>query len=570
MKKTTGYILILILLLAGVLRIVGLNKVPPELFGDEVDVGYQAYSILTTGKDYSGNFLPFYIESFSEWRAPLLMYVNAPFVGIFGLNEWGVRLPSALLGIATVYLIYWLGKKIFNSEVVGLVGAFAIAISPWHLQYSRAAFEASLLLFLLLLATVFAIKGLEGKTKRTLYWLISVILFSLTFYTYNTANIFVPLLALGFAWVWKKEILGLGRTKQVAILLTTIVFILPIVWNILFGFAALRFSHFSVFSDKDIVDQINQRRTEAGGGLVETLAHNKLVGWSRRMVDNYASAFSTEFLFKDGDYVLRHSIGEIGEFFWIESVFLILGVIYLVVNKTKYSWLVFWWLIIAPIPAALTKDGAHHATRLILMLPPLIWLISYGFVQGYNLLSKKSTFVKNAALCVITIILTAEFGLYLHRYWIHYPKETWRWWHVGYKDAMQALSSSSDDYNRVFINDTYEPAFIRFVFWTKQDPRGIIANFKGQDYKKNIIDGFDGFSYKDKYFFGTTSYKSNGEKMPVQDFIESGDLYLVSQRDEVAGDWDWSKDPPSNIRVLKTIYDPYEKPIFYLITKNEG
>ena len=47
MKK---WILIAILIVASVLRLWGLNKVPVSLFGDEVDVGYQAYSILKTGK----------------------------------------------------------------------------------------------------------------------------------------------------------------------------------------------------------------------------------------------------------------------------------------------------------------------------------------------------------------------------------------------------------------------------------------------------------------------------------------------------------------------------------------
>ena len=61
-----------------------------ELFGDELDAGYQAYSIMTTGRDYYGNFMPTYMHSFSEWRAPGLMYSMVLFIKIFGLNEWGV------------------------------------------------------------------------------------------------------------------------------------------------------------------------------------------------------------------------------------------------------------------------------------------------------------------------------------------------------------------------------------------------------------------------------------------------------------------------------------------------
>src|SRR3990170_1288457 len=117
-------ILFTILLFSAILRIWGLNKVPPELFGDELDVGYHAYSLLKTGRDYYGQLMPTYIHSFSEWRAPLLMYATVPFVATFGLNEWGVRLPSAVFGILSVYLLYLLVAKTLKNERLALISAF--------------------------------------------------------------------------------------------------------------------------------------------------------------------------------------------------------------------------------------------------------------------------------------------------------------------------------------------------------------------------------------------------------------------------------------------------------------
>ena len=93
-----GKWLIAILALAGFLRIVGLNIVPPELFGDEIDVGYQAYSLLHTGQDLYRQILPTYIRSLSEPRAPLLMYATVPTIAAFGNTAWGVRIPSAVWG----------------------------------------------------------------------------------------------------------------------------------------------------------------------------------------------------------------------------------------------------------------------------------------------------------------------------------------------------------------------------------------------------------------------------------------------------------------------------------------
>ena len=57
-----NWILISIIVLASILRLYKLDKVPVSLFGDELDVGYHAYSILKTGRDYSGNFLPLHFH----------------------------------------------------------------------------------------------------------------------------------------------------------------------------------------------------------------------------------------------------------------------------------------------------------------------------------------------------------------------------------------------------------------------------------------------------------------------------------------------------------------------------
>ena len=146
----------MILLFAFGLRICRLNQL--ELFGDELDVGYHAYSLWTTGRDYLGQKMPFYIHSFSEWRAPLLMYLTAPFVGVLGLNHWGVRLPPLILGIFNILLFYLLVKDLTKDENVGLITALILAITPWHIHYSRAAFEVTLLLFLILLGTLAFLK----------------------------------------------------------------------------------------------------------------------------------------------------------------------------------------------------------------------------------------------------------------------------------------------------------------------------------------------------------------------------------------------------------------------------
>src|SRR3989344_4866828 len=103
--------LVVILVIASLLRLYMLDRVPVSLFGDELDVGYQAYSILKTGKDYSGNFLPMHFESLAEWRTPVYLYSVVPSVAIFGISPLGVRLPAAIFGILGVWAFYLLVKE---------------------------------------------------------------------------------------------------------------------------------------------------------------------------------------------------------------------------------------------------------------------------------------------------------------------------------------------------------------------------------------------------------------------------------------------------------------------------
>ena len=80
-------LLITVLIITAFLRLWKISEVPVSLFGDELDVGYHAYSILKTGRDYSGNFMPIHFKSLAEWRTPLYLYSAVPTVALFGISQ---------------------------------------------------------------------------------------------------------------------------------------------------------------------------------------------------------------------------------------------------------------------------------------------------------------------------------------------------------------------------------------------------------------------------------------------------------------------------------------------------
>src|SRR6266404_9311757 len=98
MRKNLVYITLgIIVLLAVLLRLWQLGNVPPSPDWDEAALGYNAYSIMHTGRDEYGKFLPVVLRSFDDYKPALYAYLTIPAISVFGLDTFAVRLPSAVL-----------------------------------------------------------------------------------------------------------------------------------------------------------------------------------------------------------------------------------------------------------------------------------------------------------------------------------------------------------------------------------------------------------------------------------------------------------------------------------------
>src|SRR3989344_4979376 len=356
MKHKTVFLLVV--LLASILRLYKLDRVPVSMFGDELDVGYHAYSILKTGRDYQGNFMPLHFHSLAEWRTPLYLYSTVPTVAIFGISPYGVRLPAA----------------------------FFLTVSPWHIQYSRAAFEVTEMLFFLLMALLFYFKARE-KSK---YLWVAVFFAMLMPWVYSTSKLYVPLVLLTAIFIWRKWLALIPLKHKILAVGTGLVLGLPLIVVTLTGEGSQRFGYVSVFSDPTVVPEVGvdrwedaKSRGETGEGLspaiADRLIHNKYTVWLNVITNNYLQSFSTDFLFMNGDPNPRHSIDGIGEFYRIDSIMLLVGIIVFLKSKLEIKVKTFLviLLLLSPISAAITRDGGNHATRLILMLPFIVLLVSY-------------------------------------------------------------------------------------------------------------------------------------------------------------------------------------------------
>jgi len=118
-----------------------------SLFGDEVDIGYQAYSLLKTGKDVIGHLLPIYLDTIIDTKTPLLAYFSTVPIFFLGLNEFSIRLIPAVCGSLSILLIFLISEELFENKMVSLFSALVMASTPWMIHYSRGTFEMSLMFF---------------------------------------------------------------------------------------------------------------------------------------------------------------------------------------------------------------------------------------------------------------------------------------------------------------------------------------------------------------------------------------------------------------------------------------
>src|SRR5579872_2965887 len=180
MKRYLPLLLFLgIIILAFFLRFYKLGEVPNGLYRDETAIGYNAYSILQTGKDEYGKFMPLYFKSFGDWKLPVYIYSTVASIRLFGLTAFAVRFPSAFFGLLTVIISYFFVTEITQNKKLGLIVSLLLAINPWMLFYNRATFEVSICLFFLCLGSWLIFLGLQrGKNMGfffgTVFFIISL------------------------------------------------------------------------------------------------------------------------------------------------------------------------------------------------------------------------------------------------------------------------------------------------------------------------------------------------------------------------------------------------------------
>ena len=460
-------IFILILIIGITTRFYKLGQAPAGFYLDEAAQGYNAYSILHTGRDEFGMPFPIVFRSFIDFKTPVYVYLIVPLIPLFDLTPFTVRLPSFIFSILTFPILFLLIRKISPYKIaipLSLLTILLLAISPWHVLFGRTNFECNVALFFLVSGIYTLYKGLD----KPIWLLLSAAMFVIAVPAYHSQRIVAPLILLLLVLRFRKRLFS-KRTKKYTILgfLFGLLISLPTL-SIVFtpGFLA-RAAGLNIFNSP--VGLINNYQ-----GSLEWIINNQLFLSVWEFLSLYFSYFSPRNMFVLGDSGLRSSFPELGTFFIWQLPFYIYGIYLLFKNRElrEIRFLTIALLLIAPIPASLTRDPYSTIRALPLVIPQLI-IISLGIIGFWEKLSIFKRYLSKLKVGTVGVLLILVIYSIAKLYSsVIILNEQYRgfYWDYGWEEVVKVMKKEFDPTLPVVVDNTRFEPYSQIAFFLKYPP----------------------------------------------------------------------------------------------------
>lgn len=478
-------ILMGIFLLGTALRFYRLGSVPNGMYQDETAIGYNAYSILQTGKDEYGKPYPLYFKSFGDYKLPVYVYSTAASISMFGMTPFAVRFPSALFGSLTIIMLYFLVRRLTKDDVLSMTGAAILAVNPWHLHYSRATFEVVPGLFFFLLGTWCI--ALSSERRRG-FFLAGTLSFLIAFYTYNLTRLLSPLLyIIVLVYFHRKHTLP-ERRELITTLAAGVIMLFPFFRTFLSKEGVASSAGTLIFTSAAVQAPLIELRSY----LVDYPVIGKLffsapllTFW--QYVANIYSYFSADFFFIRGSSHGNHGIGNTGQFYIFELPLMITGITVFMRERRKPLSLLAGWLSAVIMVAALTRE-APHATRSFFLLFPAVILVAKGVQFLMERLKSVQGSLKTVFTVIISLMVIANIGYFMASYFIRFPIAYAKSWRTADADLSAYLRENEKYYERIVFDDSAGFIYTSLLFYNAFPP----SEF--QETVKRMPDDSEGFS----------------------------------------------------------------------------
>lgn len=423
--------LIILFIISFSLRIYKVGTIPSGVLIDEASYGYNAYSILETGKDEHGLTYPLVFKAFGDQKLPAYGYILVPFIKVFGLNNFAVRLPSVIAGSLLCLVIFFLLLKFRFKTKLAFIGGLITATSPWTIILSRFGYESNISLLFFTSGLLFTFIGY--RKNRLILSILGGILFGLTWYSYVAYKFITSFIILSILFLFKKKKKKIINRAGIVVLIFFIITVSPLILKTFSEQATARFNQAGRSTSMGLVLDINEKRAFCSQKLPKLLCYmnsNKPLSYVKTYLIRYINLFSPDYLFLTGDKNNKYlNVDNFGLFSILLLPFYFIGLIYLfsciIARKiTKKELFIILGLIITPLPSLLVGDP--QKVRLSALFPFCLILIMFGFSQIDSFIKK--VVIKKIYYCGIVIffvIFTLSFvinffSIHVHKYEISY------------------------------------------------------------------------------------------------------------------------------------------------------
>lgn len=468
-----------IVALAAALRLVALDRLPPGINQDEANRAYEAWCLRVTGKDHFGKAWPIFFRAFGKADYPPGPYIYAliPIQALLGVNVWSTRLPAALLGTLNVLFLYLLARRLYG-ERVGLLAALLLAISPWHLHLSRVAFEVSLCPPLVTLAlwliTRCQAKPAPGpptplRAPDLLGLIVAGLALGLAAWTYNSYRVVVPLLLIGGLAVFARQVYGFLRRPRGALsggafALGLVLGLAPFLWA-------------SIYTPEEAW----------GRAAAINVFHTSPNLWSAIRAATWGELlhFNPAFLFFGTDEV--QSFRGYPQLHYFCLVLLPLGLLRAAwrPRSERFGLLLWWWVLAAPVPAALTQFDFAHCLRAAGVVPAYELLCALGLGWLFAWVRRWGQGARRWAVAIAGLVAVLNVTYFLHFLFVVVPVRTAQQYQAEWAEVIPEVRRLEPQYDLVVLTGRGSNQLATlYLFWGHVDPRAYfqmpVRRYEGQ------------------------------------------------------------------------------------------
>ncbi len=417
------------------LYIVSLGSAPVYLNEVEVTFALHARAIATTAHDTNGRFMPLYFQmppiGEDVWFHPAVVYFSAPFLKVLPLSEWTVRLPSVVIAVIDVALMYLLAKRLFGRPRPALLAALLLALTPAHFIHGRLAMDylypVPFVLGWLLCLSIF----LERRQEGMLFAATSLL--GLGMYTYIASLIMMPVYLGATA-------LAIGRqsgNRRRFVLIAAAGFAWPLVFLswLVFHPAMVR----ETLGRYQIGQVATSVRAQAALSMPQLLDQvRRAVRFSELTgrISLYWYFFDPAYLFVTGGYAaVDNSTRHVGVFLLPLIVFVPVGLVVLIRRPTPMHVTLLVGFLGAPLAACLVVPEPYAIDRELALVPFGVLLATFG-VEA--MLAARQRHWRMTALGLLALV-PILFAFFLFDYYGDYRIRSAIWFNSNRRGAFEEI-----------------------------------------------------------------------------------------------------------------------------------